>query len=564
MAARRLSVVGRYSLELFDIIVNKRTKPSPSSFLMSIFRPLFQNEGYFFRKKLFFRKENAKERIFVCFQACNVCCETYHRGHPIATIRSQTERLRHELSGMKYNLDTKISQIGDLFTDMDNEKERMIFDTEYICRQLQEEADRRISQVKASLKERTAQFDLALEGLKTQIESLRKDQLFLETLYAEGNDFDQLSRVPGMKEMIRSGKQFSGKKLELDILRWEFELNQNQSDMTNLFNKFELAEMMVEDEGAPFAGLQHTCTRVVPASCKPRDTRTVTLFNEQHIIHACEGVNSDQICLHNTTATRGAVEFELIPVPGMKQGANPVVVDAASGVLVVAEQEVVMGEAIQDHFSGSLHWLTLSKNNDVIEHEVTPLQCVQRGFMNVDSVGHLLVLTHCTSGEHPKQLLVYDNTRRVLNVIALPDVIVEPQSAVSIDPDNNFAVVDAHINKVIWIDKCGQVLRQYRPSQEINHPLLVHGIQHSSGSLLIADWNNDRIHEVSHQGRVRLLQFLLQPATCKRPFSLHLDEQAGLLSVVQVESGKPSRAVMMYAYMLCEKRVRKIYASVNV
>ena len=176
------------------------------------------------------------------------------------------------------------------------------------------------------------------------------------------------------------------------------------------------------------------------------------------------------------------------------------------------------------HLSRALHWLTLSKTFTVTNHKVTPLTCVQSGFMNVNHAGHLLVLTRCTTGEHPKQLHVYDKHQDVLYQVNLPSGMQTALSAIGSASDMSI-VVGSH--GVWWIDQQGQVLRQY--GQQVGEMSQAeHIIQHSKGPLLISEWSQGRVVVLSNEAT--LLQHLFDVA-CSG--ALHLDEQAGLLLLEQ-------------------------------
>ncbi len=79
-------------------------------------------------------------------------------------------------------------------------------------------------------------------------------------------------------------------------------------------------------------------------------------------------------------------------------------VDPDAGVIVVSDRvqewtnEMKAGKS-RNHVSGALHWLTLNNSYDITHHEVIQMRCVQSGYMNVNPDGHLLVLTHCTTGQ---------------------------------------------------------------------------------------------------------------------------------------------------------------------
>ena len=195
------------------------------------------------------------------------------------------------------------------------------------------------------------------------------------------------------------------------------------------------------------------------------------------------------------------------------------------------------------HLSGTLHWLTLSKTFTVINHKVTPLRCMQHWYMNVNRAGHLLVLTHCTTGKHSKQLHVYDQHQQVLCQVKLPHVMQYPFSVMTSARDT-FVVVGWH--GVWWIDRQGHVLRQY--GGELSWT--AHITQHSKGPLLIADWEKHRLVVLSNEAT--LLQHL---SDVEYPLTLHLNEQAGLLFV---EQWKDENNADVKVFQLCLKITRKL------
>ena len=184
------------------------------------------------------------------------------------------------------------------------------------------------------------------------------------------------------------------------------------------------------------------------------------------------------------------------------------------------------------------------------------MKCMKRGWMNVNNAGHLLVITHCTTGKHPKQLIVYANNQHVLHQITLPDGMGDPISAVN-SAENMFVVVGfVPKGKVWWIDQHGRVLGQYgqQAGEELSCPC--HIMQHSKGPLLITDKNNHRVVLLSNEAT--LLQHLTD---VRYPLSLHLDEQAGLLSVGQWEN---ENSVHVKVFQFWIKPTRKLCLKVGM
>ena len=175
--------------------------------------------------------------------------------------------------------------------------------------------------------------------------------------------------------------------------------------------------------------------------------------------------------------------------------------------------------------------ITLSQTYDIIEHEITQLECKTNGYINVGNSGEVLVTTWCTSKKHPNRLMIYDkDNHSKLQVLDLPGMLAFPMSAVNSSP-NVFTVVDKLSHKVVWLDCKGQVLRTYgdRPEEAMHSP--EHVVGHAGGYLLISDYFNHRLHLVNRKGS--FLQYLL----CKdldhieNPSAISLDKQAGLLAV---------------------------------
>ena len=386
-------------------------------------------------------------------------------------------------------------------------------------------AQRNIEELENMLQDTMVKFSGAAEKLKIMKISVDANQSFAEILHNEGNDSDKVSRIPGMRDKMRHRKLYSGKEIEVETLVWEVDKCETEGKLLGAVNLREtLVESVGVDGGLLFQDLQHV--RSIPLPCKSAwYIRPVQLFGEQCILHTYRGINSDKICVHDTTGST----TQLISVPWAKRCASPVVVDSATGLIVVADhlqlRNYETDEFIsQTHLSGALHWLTLSKTFTVSSHNVTPLRCVQLGFMNVNHVGHLLVVTYCTTGKHPRQLLVYDSHQHVLSQVNLSNEMLHPWSAMTGASD---MFVLACNRAVWWIDQQGQVLQQYNP-QTGGLSGARHMIQHSKGPLLISDWVQGRVVLLSNEAT--LLQHLPDVECCG---ALHLDEQAGLLLLEQ-------------------------------
>ena len=408
-------------------------------------------------------------------------------------------------------------------------------------------AQRNIENLEKMLQDTTVKFTEVADKVKAMKISVAANQSFAEILHTEGNDSDKVCRIPGMKDKMLHCKLYSGKEIEVETLVWEFDKCQAEG---KLFDAIKLRETLVESlggvEGSLFQGLQHVY--IIPVPCKAVwSVRPVQLFGQHYILHTSRRRDSKQICVHDTS---GAIT-QLISVSGAKYCTSPVVVDSGTGLMVVSDavqtwtDELIQGKS-KTHLSGALHWLTLSKPFTVTNHKMTPLRCVPEGLTNVDHVGHLLVITHCTTGKHPKQLHVYDKHQHVLCQVNLPTGMAHPWSAMTSASDM-FVIVDNH--GVWWIDQQGQVLwRNDQQPDDMSLPL--HIIQHSKGPLLITDWGKHRVVLLSDEAT--LLQHLFDVGY---PTTLHLDEQAGLLFVSQ-ENDKNNASVKVF--QLCLKTTRKL------
>ena len=322
-----------------------------------------------------------------------------------------------------------------------------------------EKAQRNIERLENVLQDTMVKFTGAAEKLNAMKRSVDANQSLAEILHNEGNDSDKVSRIPGMRDKMQHSKLYSGKEVELETLVWEFDKCQAAG---KLFDAINLRETLVEslggDDGSLLQGLQQVCT--IPVPCKPAwSIMPVRLFAQHYILHAYMERNSDKICVHDTSGT----VTQLISVPGAKHCASPVVLDSGTGLMVVSDQVQVWSNEMRKgksktHLSGALHWLTLSKTFAVTNHKETPLRCARYGYMNVSHAGHLLVITRCTTGEHPKQLHVYDKHQHVLYQVNLPSGMQGPVSAMTSASDM-FVVVGNQA--VWWIDQQGQVLQQY-------------------------------------------------------------------------------------------------------
>lgn len=261
-----------------------------------------------------------------------------------------------------------------------------------------------------------------------------------------GNESDKASRIPGMKEMIADGKQFSGQKLEMQTIRWKFDEDETEEGLRSCFDQIKVTETQ------PDPILHCLLKTAVPVPCNATySTRSVTLFNKPHIIHAFNGDRADKICIHKAD---GSVE-KVISVPDIKNCGDSVVVDASTIVVADHVQELTEKDTqgkSKTHLSGSLHWLALTNDYNVIKHARVRLQCIQHGYMNVTFAGHVLVLTHCTTRTHSKQLVVYDKNRCVIYAMDMSSKRMLPMSAVSSDRET-FVVMDGYKRRAIWIDK---------------------------------------------------------------------------------------------------------------
>ena len=175
-------------------------------------------------------------------------------------------------------------------------------------------AERNIEELENMLQDTEVKFTGAAEKLMAMKISVGANLSFAEILHTEGNDSDKVSRIPGMRDKMLHSKLYSGKRIELETLVWEFDKCQAEGKLLDAINLREtLAESMGGDEGLLFQGLQHVCT--IPVACKAiYSVKPVQLFAQHYILHACKGINSDKICVHDTT---GAVTH-LISVPGAK------------------------------------------------------------------------------------------------------------------------------------------------------------------------------------------------------------------------------------------------------
>lgn len=286
-----------------------------------------------------------------------MCCERHHKEHVVVPIGSQRERLERELTGIDNNINRKISQISDVIDHLKEDQTRMTTDIKWTCDKIQEEARKCVEQLKINEGNMKKRFDKTLKQLFELKESLESEQLFIDTLNNLGNESDKLSRVPGMKGMIAKGKQFSGKKVSIDTLQWEFDVSNTEADLRNLFDNIKTTETLVESleetKKLSFPGL-HLVDNV-PISCEIYwNKRPVSLFNQQHVIHGCVGENIDKICIHNITEP----VMKLITVPRMKVYSDMVVVDAAAGELVASDDVKVWTDEMSRGKSHTYQWGT--------------------------------------------------------------------------------------------------------------------------------------------------------------------------------------------------------------
>ena len=158
---------------------------------------------------------------------------------------------------------------------------------------------------------------------------------------------------------------------------------------------------------------------------------------------------------------------------------------------------------------------------------------------------HLLVLTHCTTGKHHKQLHLYDN-QYVLYQVNLPGGMERPLAAMNSASDL-FVVVGRH--GVWWIDQQGQVLQHYG-QQPGKLPDAGHIIQHSKGSPLFTVWEGNETFLLSNEAT--LLQDLF---SVQHPSLLQLDEEASLLFAAR---WKNQNNAYMEVFQLCLKTTRKV------
>ena len=399
-------------------------------------------------------------------------------------------------------------------------------------------AERNIEKLEKMQQDAMVKFMEATDKVKAMKKSVDANQSFANILHTEGNDSDKVSRIPGIRDKMLHRKLYSGRQIEVETLVWESDMCQaNEVEKLlgqakgKLFDAIHLRETLLEslegDEGSLLQNLQHqehVCTIPVPCE-RVCHVIPVQLFAQHYILHAYMGINSDKICVHDTT---GAIR-QLIPVPGARVCGSAAVLDSGTGLIVVSDQirvwteEMLQGNSTT-HLRGKLHWLALSKTFTVTSHEVKRLECVQRGHTNVDHAGHLLVITHCTTGKHPKQLHVYDKHQHLLCRVNLPSGMHNPSSALTSATDI-FVVVCWY--GVCWIDHQGQVLPHYG-QQPGELSLAAHIVQHSKGPLLITDWANHRLVLLGNEATP--LQHL---SDVEYPNTLHLDEQEGLLFVAQ-------------------------------
>ena len=356
----------------------------------------------------------------------------------------------------------------------------------------------------------------ALEKFETLQSTLHECKQYVEILRERGKDSEKTSRCPGLQALVQKQR-----KTQPERTRWHSKMILQHEGP---WQQEALSEIRgsISSYLAIFEGPKHKQT--ISIQCKGAvDIRLVTLFGHQQVLHSFwsgkHPENENKICIHNTD---GCVR-RLLTIPKMNSGESPVVVDPSGGKLVMADHNEGR------HASGYLHWIALSQTYDIIKHEITQLECRPWGYINVGSSGQVLVITWCTSREHPKRLVIYDkDTHGELQVINLPGMLRCPMSAVNSTP-GVFTVVYNGTNKVVWLDGKGQVLRMYgdRPDEVMNGPH--HIVKHTEGYLLISDYYNHRLHLLDRNGA--FLQYCVNLDYIECPRAISLDEQAGLLAV---------------------------------
>ena len=421
-----------------------------------------------------------------------------------------------------------------------------------------EKAQQNLDQLQDKLQTAEGKFLDTKRDLRSYKKSIVCDQLFAETLLHKGNDSDKVSRIPGMKSKMLQGKLYSGKRVELEMLVWKSDGNEIARKP---FSDVKLRETLVKpiggEDGSLLPDLQHKCT--IPVRCQPAwGVKTVQLFDRQFFLHGFTGTNSDKICFHDIAS--GEVT-QLLPVPMVREFTGPIIVDSKAGVIAIADQvaswtEQMMAGSSKTHLSGAVYWVTISKMFTITTYKKRPMQCVKLGHMSVNQDGCLLVLSHCTTGKHPRQLLMYDKNQDILHQIGLPPGMGSPLSAVNSTKDV-FVIVDSvEKGKLWWVDKDGQVLHQYgnQACERLLYP--THVIQHSTGLLLCTCRGQNRLALLSKDAT--LLQHV---SDVKFPSTLHLNEQAGLLSVVE---WKDQDNVHVKVLQFCVKTTRSLSVQIQV
>ena len=501
--------------------------------------------------------------LLCAVQACVLCLQSDHLGHENESLEFTAENLDRELTGIitvvtENNMDRLSRALGNL----QEQRRRMLGD---IGKALGAFSSRPLSGSSQILPGRVLQsqghgntfcyqqvaillktFEDSLSKMESLHDSLGYVLSFIDILHSCGNSSDKVSRIPGIREKICCGKLLSGKNIEMETLTWQYDAQNRTGKLVRQVCAVQTPDSQGQESIFPCLEL----VRTISVSCKSAyATRVASLLDQKHIIHTCIGIHRNTFCIHDSN---GKLKKRVV-IRGMRECASPAVVNGKSGLVVVADQvESWTGDSMSGksstHLSGHLHWLTLDEAYDIVQHEVTPIQCVQVGTMNYSSKDkHLLVLTLCTSGQHPKQLCVYSaENRRCIRQINLPYMLTRPFGALHAGEDS-FAVNDLGTHKVWWINWKGDVLRQY----DVVGPY--HAIAHSNDMLIVTSRFTHQLHVVSCSKGTFSGRLLAEQVW--HPMYLNLDEKEGLLGVVQ---GKDADHIEVKMFHFSTPRIREI------
>ena len=497
---------------------------------------------------------------------CDACFNGDHKSHDVEGITSMAVSVDFDLkSKLAVFIDDCLSEATENLDQIETNREQMEKDLERARvrvveegKRLREEITRReelyLFRIDATRREMLPALDAAQQMHRNFLENVSALKVYAETLQSLGSDFDKVSHVPGIREMLKKERD-----VKFETFTWQSDMSPlRDSDVINLdkllgevnidqqlVNRLRTRDRKIVEKPALEASFHFQCDNM-------RFPEFVPLYGQLYLTHIYN-LNSDQeanpffgshvqcLCFHD----EGGKFLKRLHVPGVKHFGRTSVINPEIGRILVecTAAKTVIGE----HRGGAMHWLTLNRQLEIITHDITKLHCIP-GLCTVDWTGQPISTTFCVASRNPHPCTVLDMNHSgiVQKIITLPHGEFGcPLSAIRHGSDG-YIISDTLSDHVAWVNEEGTMLRRFH--RESLKPF--NFIQHPHGFLIIPDWGNSRVYVVSMDGKMEQ-ELLTTGDGIQCPRRLYLDDHAGRLYVAQSREGIHWQISIFEKFKMC-------------